>query len=659
MRLLATFPSRGNPSRRSALMFLLVLVGAVIAFGSVGGGTATATTQCFYGDITYYGPPQITGGTTVGSTLSHTSYGTWSSCGIPITNYEFQWWRDTGQIAGAASSTYTTTAADAARTIHSAVRACNAEGCYPDFKPSNNVGPFTCIPQNTGAPVISGAGAIGSPESTSTGSWSSACGVSSYNYDWLRNGASLGINASSYTPTNADWQQTLQSRVQACNSTGCSGYVTSSNSLTIRVRIVQNSPGNYVEFENNEAQMWIGLRCGLRSETIGDWKPVNRQTGPGYISKMIRTVGNGAGGPRTIVEPNDPNLMGGAHNAMALLQGLGVFGTHIAYGVNNYGVANANTCNADKPPLPPALAGVTSTTVVAAPAVSNGDTGSVTVEATVGDGTADFYKVRYDLRIHPSVVYQWTTVTILCNNGTCEAGRTYYFKEPKIVVDLNGSQDDYTRVSCWDTSTDWSSTGMGQNPGGQYTKWAQNDPVTGTMKCLSGSLNSTRMRALFDYGVPNDVNSPVPSSCVSPASTTDQTCFIAVGRGFVPPGGPGSSLTAWENGGTSFSGTSGTFDQWAVKYSTRATLGSDCGTPADNTPGTNDRRRWEIYGYQPNELGYNERGALFKAWDGGTGPGGTGACYSLYRQIGPANDTWGAFTAYSFGPGWENWTNPS
>jgi len=657
---------RQQISRWLPSSFLLVSVAAVVLFASVGSGTASpaATPDCFVGDITNSGPPQITGSTFAGSQLSHTTYGNWFSCAMPITGYQFEWLRDGVAIAGATASTYTTSANDAGHYVRSGVVACNDEGCYSPFVLSNQIGPITCAaPQNIAAPTLSGVGAIGSPETTSTGSWASACSVSAYNYQWLRNGASIGVNASSYTPTNSDWQQTLQSGVQACNAYGCSGYAISSNSLTIRVRLVEASP-DFVQFENGEAKMWIGLRCGLRSEAIGDWKPVNRQTGPGYISKMVRTLGNGGGAARTVVEPNDPNLRSAPppapppNGVMAALQGVGVFGTHIADGVSSYGVANANTCNVDRPPNPPALAGVTSTTIVSPAVVSNSDTGSVTVDAYLGDGTANFFRIRYDLRIHPSVVYQWTTVTVLCGNGTCEAGRTFYIKEPKIVVDLNGSQNDYSRVSCWDTSTNWASTGMGQNPGGQYTKWAGNDPTTGTMKCLSGSLNSTRMRALFDYGIPNDINSPVPGSCVAPVGAGDQTCFIAVGRGFVPPGGPASSLTVWENSGSPFTGTSGTFDQWAVKYGNRATLGSDCGSPADNSA-ANDRRRWEIYGYSPNELSRNERGALFKAWDGGVGPAGQGACYSLYRQIGPANDTWGAFTAYSFGTGWENWTNPS
>jgi hypothetical protein len=670
--LLPTSFSRLLHATKSAVV-MLVLLSALLVLLSPGAGRAGGPPPpCNIGVITNSGPPQITGSTTVGSILTHTTYGNWSSCGEPINGYMIEWLQDANVISGESSPSYTTRTADIGHYVRSGVQACNADGCYGTYVLSNQIGPISCpAPTNTGAPTISGVGAIGSPETTSTGSWSSACAVSSYNYEWLRDGVSIGVNSSSYTPTNADWQQTLESAVQACNAYACSGFVGSSNTLTIQVRIDENSSGNYVVFENNQAQMWIGLRCGLRSEAIGDWKPVNMQTGPGYISKLIRTVGNGGGGPKVLEEPNDPNLKGGAHNLIPLLQGIGVFGTHLGFGTN-YGIANGDYCTSDMPPNPPAYAGVSSTTVVASPTVTNGDTGSVTVDAYLGDGTSNLLKVRYDIRVHPSVVNQWTTVTILCGNGVCTPGRTYFVKEPKIVVDLNGSQNDYTRVSCWDTSASWMSAAMGENLPStptQYTKWAFSDPAppplgSGTMKCLSGSPASTRMRLLFDYGTPNDgINTPEPSGCTAPVFSTDQTCFIAVGRSFTPPGGPGTTLDVWENGGSSFAGTSGSFDQWAATYPTysgRSHLGTtnDCGNPADNSNSTsgNDRRRWEVYGYSPNELGRNERGGILKAWDGGTGPGN---CFSLFGQLGPANSTWGAFTAYSFGPGWGNWTNPN
>lgn len=91
--------------------------------------------------------------------------------------------------------------------------------------------------------------------------------------------------------------------------------------------------------------------------------------------------------------------------------------------------------------------------------------------------------------------------------------------------------------------------------------------------------------------------------------------------------------------------------------------GGTCGASSGGTPSTNsnslagsDNRRWELYGYQPNELNRNERGVVFKAWEGGVGPD---FCRHLFAILGPLNDQWGAFNAYSFGPGWENMTNPS
>jgi hypothetical protein len=202
---------------------------------------------------------------------------------------------------------------------------------------------------------------------------------------------------------------------------------------------------------------------------------------------------------------------------------------------------------------------------------------------------------------------------------------------------------------------------MGLNNGSQYNQWAGTNPLNNggnTMPCLSGSNHSPRMRVLWDYGQAGDsTHTPQPSGCES------TYCFVAVGRAFTPTtdGSAGTSLDSWEVPISSWAGGAGSFDDWAahsgdswphLEGACASTSGT--GTPASNA--SPDNRRWELYGYSPNEEGRNQRGVNLKAWEGGQGPSD---CKRLYARLGPAGDKWGAFSAYSFGGGWENWTTPS
>jgi hypothetical protein len=428
---------------------------------------------------------------------------------------------------------------------------------------------------------------------------------------------------------------------------------------------------NYVAFQNLDATYYIALRCANSGQALDGVKALGEHVGPGYISRVVRRVGVA----RTVAEPYDANN--------GLLQGVGVFGTHLALvhdtqrlDSNYYeeGVANANYCwsQPGRPGNLPPLAGVKSWDPVVQPAVINEAgtlTGVLAVEVVIGNDVADILRIRYDLRVKPTVVYQWTTVTVLCDNGLCSPdGRRYYVKEPKIVVTLNPSEaQEYSRVSCWDTSTTkWGSSAL-------VAKFVGNNPQPGgqTGRCVGGASSGlTRGRALFDYGTStNNPSAPVPANCTTPPSTSDRTCFVVTGRGFTP-GTPlaQTPLRNWENGGyPPFSGSKGSFDQWAVKSGSSGWLrlvgdGDGCsyhsrGSPAANANNLDgqDSRRWEIYGRSPNPQNRNERGVIFKAWEGGTGPN---YCYQQFARLGPAGDAWGAFNAYSFGPGWEHGTYP-
>jgi len=143
---------RRSMAHRPSLAFvsLALLVMALFAGGAspANAGTTTpglirATEQpdtgdCSFEEITFLGGyPTVSGTFAVGSTVSTTN-GSWSSCGTPLTGYNYQWLKDGLAIANATSSTYVIQPVDVGHVIVSSVAACNADGCYsPKIESSN------------------------------------------------------------------------------------------------------------------------------------------------------------------------------------------------------------------------------------------------------------------------------------------------------------------------------------------------------------------------------------------------------------------------------------------------------------------------------------------------------------------------------------------
>jgi hypothetical protein len=104
----------------------LVLFGAIGLFAISGGSGAApaAAASCVpERSITLIDPPKVSPTSAGVGTVLKTTNGKWTTCsGNPIT-YTYEWVRGTVTIAGATSSTYTVTAADAGYTLHSVVTA--------------------------------------------------------------------------------------------------------------------------------------------------------------------------------------------------------------------------------------------------------------------------------------------------------------------------------------------------------------------------------------------------------------------------------------------------------------------------------------------------------------------------------------------------------
>jgi hypothetical protein len=276
------------------------------------------------------------------------------------------------------------------------------------------------------------------------------------------------------------------------------------------------------------------------------------------------------------------------------------------------------------------------------PPSSNGKLGTFSIEVTIGNNEADFFVLVYHYRIHPSVVNVWTQVKTLCNDGRCVPGNPrmrYYVKEPKVLAAANGVDADYWRVTCW-------------NDAGELTNpYTGNWPPSGTGHCGP----EERLRVTLDYG---------KDGTRSAVGCGTGKCFTIVGRAYPSgePFSPGAATLRWEGSGQGL-------DQWAVVsgrgpgpgWQARDRLDTPddgnsrfeerCGSPIDPAD-----RRWELIGYLPNDLGYNERSGNLVGWEGGSGPE---ECETLYAAFGPQPELYAWFNSYSFGDGWEDWQTPN
>jgi hypothetical protein len=160
--------------------------------------------------------PVVSGTTTVGQTLSTTT-GTWT--GNPTPTFTYQWQRNSVNISGATSSSYTLVNADYNTNIRCVVTGTNAAGTASAN--SNSVGPIAGLaPVNTVAPVVSGTAASGQTLSTTNGTWTGAP-TPTFAYQWQRNSVNIsGATSATYLVVDADIGSTLRCVVTATNALG-------------------------------------------------------------------------------------------------------------------------------------------------------------------------------------------------------------------------------------------------------------------------------------------------------------------------------------------------------------------------------------------------------------------------------------------------------
>ena len=224
------------------------------------------------------GQPQLSGGTTIGSTLSTTN-GTW---GHAPSVFEYQWLQCDASgascttIPGATDPTYVTVSGDQGHKIRVTVTATNSIGSASrNSIPSGLVG----APGPLTAPVVSGALAVGSLLSVTAGTWSGS--PTGYTYQWVRcdtsaaNCAPIGsATSSTYTSAPADAGQRLRVLVTATNAAGsnvtqstATAVIGAPSSLTSPVLSGQASVGSLLSVTdgtwsgNPTAYSYQWLRC--------------------------------------------------------------------------------------------------------------------------------------------------------------------------------------------------------------------------------------------------------------------------------------------------------------------------------------------------------------------------------------------------------------
>src|SRR6266545_2445605 len=127
-----------------AFVAAALVVGSLFASGAAP-SRASADPDCFIGAITNYGPPSLSGPSPTYPTQTITSSGgSWSSCQLPFTGFYKQWIRngvvieETWVVGSVSSFAYTVPTSDIGVQLRSAVKPCNAEGCYDSFVGSSN-----------------------------------------------------------------------------------------------------------------------------------------------------------------------------------------------------------------------------------------------------------------------------------------------------------------------------------------------------------------------------------------------------------------------------------------------------------------------------------------------------------------------------------------
>ena len=229
--------------------------------------------------------PAVTGTATVRQTLS-VSTGTW--VGAPTITYAYQWQRNTGNISGATSSTYTLVDADATAVIRCVVTATNLFGSASAN--SNNTGAVaTAVPT---APTI-GTATAGNTQATVTFTAPTSTGgtaITSYTAVSSPGGFTATGASSPLTVTGLSNGTAYTFTVYATNAVGNSASSAASNSVTPATVPGAPTIGTATATGTTTATVSYTAPASNGGSTITSYTAVSS---PGGITGTLATSGSG------------------------------------------------------------------------------------------------------------------------------------------------------------------------------------------------------------------------------------------------------------------------------------------------------------------------------------------------------------------------------
>ena len=193
--------------------------------------------------------------------------------GAAPTAFRYQWTRNGAAIAGATSSTYVATTADAGKNIGLDFTATRL-GYAPSTSQAIDVFKVRPIFTTRPVPTVAGTSAVGYTLTAKAGTWSPAATLS---YQWYRNGKAIsGATKSTYKATTADGGQKLTVKVTAKKS----GY-TSASKTSASITVLKRFTVTATPTISGTAK----VKYTLTAKT-GTW-------GPGTVTKSYQWYRNG------------------------------------------------------------------------------------------------------------------------------------------------------------------------------------------------------------------------------------------------------------------------------------------------------------------------------------------------------------------------------
>jgi hypothetical protein len=238
----------------------------VIAKNSLGKAEATSGEVSITGKLKNVEPPVLTPPreAKVGTRVK-CSQGTWNESASELT-FEYEWLRDEDEpIGGQTTSEYVVASGDATHELSCRVFVTNAkkEKASAVSLPDSVLGQGA-HPKKLTSPEVQGSPELGATLKCYEGTWSGS--PTSYKFQWVREGASLGVTEQSYVVKAADQGHALACLVVAVNSEGPSEQV---ESPSVVVAGEAPSPVRGPEIEGGTPTPRVGesLTC-----LHGEWK---------------------------------------------------------------------------------------------------------------------------------------------------------------------------------------------------------------------------------------------------------------------------------------------------------------------------------------------------------------------------------------------------